>query len=199
MNCVFYTQKQGSMVTVDDLVSQLDELVEKESSKPWLFGHSWGGVLAIEYAKKFQDKLAGVSLLGTGLSTDQWFRFKSDLEAKGLQDASPEETFLTINELSVGKKFLEEIWEGFSDDTFESISDAYLENFNLLKDLPNLEIPLLSFYGENDLRFSPEVARSFCDYNSAIIGKELPDSGHFPFLSENNRNEMISMICKHTA
>lgn len=195
-DCIFYDQKQGSEVTIDALVSQLDEVVEKANARPWLMGHSWGGVLAVEYARKHQGKLSGVSLLGTGLSTEQWRHFHHDLEKKGLQDASPEEIFLTANELEAGKPFLENIWNGFSDETFESVSETYLERYNLLPALAEIKIPILSFYGDSDLRFSPEIAKSFKKYNDKIVEIEISNAGHFPFLSKPNSELIISEICR---
>ena len=195
-DCIFYDQEQGSEVTVDDLVSQLDKFVDKASVRPWLLGHSWGGVLAVEYAKENQDKLAGIALLGTGLSSEQWLQYRDDLKAKGLQDASPEEIFLVPDEFEAGKPFLEKIWNGFSDETFESISKKYLKRYNLLTSLAGFQIPVLSFYGDSDLRFSPEIAKSFKKYNDRVIEVEIPNAGHFPFLSKPNSELFISEICR---
>ena len=85
----------------------------EQKGKPILFGHSWGGVLAIEYAMKNQKKLSGVITMSTGLNSEQWVLYRKELQALGLQDAKPEEVFLTSVELERGRVLLKESWEGF--------------------------------------------------------------------------------------
>lgn len=196
-NCIFYDQKRGSKVKVDDLILELDKLVEKQVEKPILFGHSWGGVLATEYVKRKQDKVSGLVLMSTGLSAAQWVQWNEELDDLGLIDAPLEQLFLTPIELKEGRKLLRETAKSFSVKTFESIFDSYLKEYNLLDDLFKITIPVLNIFGEKDLRFSKNVTKTFKNYNKSIIDIEVENAGHFPFLEKNNRTKITSSIIKY--
>lgn len=193
-NCIFYDQKFGAKIKVDDLILELDTIVEKQSDSPILLGHSWGGVLATEYTKRFQAKISALVLMSTGLNTSQWMQWHNDLDDLGLEDASPEELFLTPAELENGKILLEQSMKSFSDETFDSIFDSYLNNYDLLNDLADISIPILNIFGEKDLRFSKKITQSFRTYNKLIKDIEIKNAGHFPFLNIANRASIVSSI-----
>ena len=125
-NCIFYDQKRGAKIRIDDLVLELDKLVESQSDKPILLGHSWGGVLGTEYTKRFQSKVSGLVLMSTGLNASQWVQWNKELDDLGLGDAPPEKLFLTSIELENGKKLLDETMKTFSGETFDSIFELSL-------------------------------------------------------------------------
>lgn len=195
-NCIFYDQKRGANVTTKDLVDELDQIVAAQNHKPILLGHSWGGVLAVEYAKKNSSKLNGLVLMSTGLSSSQWLQYRGELTRLGLDDAPPEKIFLTSIELENGRKLLNETSKSFSESTFTSIFEAYLKGYDLLNSLSKLSFPILNIFGEKDLRFSPIVTKTFKIYNDKIIDVEIKNAGHFPFLEKNNNKEIISTIIK---
>jgi pimeloyl-ACP methyl ester carboxylesterase len=196
-NCTFYDQKRGSKIKIDDLVLELDKLVESQSDKPILLGHSWGGVLATEYIKRFQNKVSGLILMSTGLNASQWGQWNKELDDLGLGDAPPEEIFLTSIELENGKKLLDETMNSFSGETFDSIFESYLKKYDLLSDLSNINVPILNIFGEKDLRFSRNVTKTFRSYNKSIVDIEIKNAGHFPFLEKGNRKNITSSIVKH--
>jgi len=195
-DCIFYDQKRGPKVNVEDLVEELNEIVNKQKARPILLGHSWGGVLAVEYLKKYQDKAHSLILMSTGLNTSQWGIYNDELDELGLGDAPPEEIFLTPIERDLGKQLLDESWETFSEETFDSIFENYLKSYDLLRSLIEIKVPILNVFGEKDLRFSQKVTRSFRAYNENIIDVEIEGAGHFPFLEINNREKVISEIIK---
>jgi len=196
-NSVFYNQKRGKEITIDDLVMELDQLIGSQSDKPILLGHSWGGVLAVEYIKRFQSKTSGLILMSTGLNASQWVQWNSELDDLGLEDASPEELFLTSIELDNGNYLLDETMKTFCGETFDSIFDSYLSKYDLLHDLSNIEVPILNIYGEKDLRFSKNVSNTFKNFNKSIIDIEIPNAGHFSFLNIDNRKNIISSVVKY--
>lgn len=168
-NCIFYDQKRGAKIKVDDLVLELDKIVESQGDKPILLGHSWGGVLATEYTKRFQSKVSGLILMSTGLNASQWVQWNKELDDLGLGDAPTEKLFLTSIELQNGKRLLDETMKSFSKETFDSIFESYLKKYDLLGYLSSINVPILNIFGEKDLRFSRNVTKKFRNYNKSII------------------------------
>ncbi len=78
------------------MLLQLDEIVNSLSGKIILLGHSWGAVLATEYAGRNQSKLSGLVIMSTGLSDMHWKdEYNRELKDLGLENAEPEQIFLT--------------------------------------------------------------------------------------------------------
>lgn len=198
--CIFYDQIRGSKVTIQDQVNELHSHVLKAAKKVVLIGHSWGGVLATKYASVHEDKLAGLVLMSTGLNALQWREeFRTELKNLGLEDASPEEIFLTPAELDLGKPVLKTTTESFSEETFDNIFSTYLSNYDLTKAFQDLQIPVLNIFGEKDVRFPLRVSKSFQKMKKDVIELELPNTGHFPFLLIENRKKIAALIEKNFA
>lgn len=192
---VFYDQIQKADMTIDELIQQLDAIVESQSGPVILLGHSWGGVLAVEYALRFQDKLSGVVIMSTGLCFKHWNDdFKKHKEELGLTHAAPEDIFLTRNERPFGIEFLNKTWEGFSGETFDYLYENYIKSFDLTSKLKDLKIPLMNIYGDEDNRFPVHVARSLQKYNENMSNIEIPDAGHFPFLTERGQEIILNAL-----
>ena len=185
---VFYDQLQGSEVKMSDLISQLDEIVSTQTGKIILVGHSWGGVLAAEYALRFEKKISGLVLMCTGLNHKHWYDdFHAEKERLGLNDAPPAEIFLTADEREEGSVFLDKTWETFSGETFDSLEESYIRQFDLTPSLPTLSIPILNIFGEKDVRFPSKVAKT-------LNGVEIAGAGHFPFLRESGRRQILTAL-----
>jgi len=160
--CTFYDQHRGPNVTLEDLILQLDEFVSSSQGRVVLVGHSWGGVLGVEYASRRPEKVSGLVLMCTGLSHVQWFdEYHRELEEKGLSDASMEDIFLSSDERDVGVPFMETVGQTFSAETFERLNDRYLKTYDLTGVISALQIPILNIYGQMDVRFSTRVTKSF--------------------------------------
>jgi len=193
--CIFYDQIRGPKVTIQDQINELHSLVLNSPNKAVLIGHSWGGVLATKYASAYEDQLAGLVLMSTGLNASHWRdEFRAELKNLGLVDASLEEIFLTPIELEFGKPVLDATGESFSEETFDHIFSTYLSNYDLTKDFQNLQIPVLNIFGEKDVRFPLRVTRSFQKLKKDVIELELPNTGHFPFLLIENRKKIAELI-----
>ena len=194
-NCTYYNQLQGKDLKVDDLIMQLDEIVREKDTQVALLGHSWGGVLATEYVKRNPSRIKSLILMSTGLNSQQWTLYNRELEESGRSDISREELFFTASETQAGKRLFEhECWNGFSEETFDAIFSDYLKSYNLLEVLGDFTMPILNIYGEKDLRFSTDITETFKGYNSKIQNLEIKDSGHFPYILDQNRNHIVSKI-----
>ena len=179
------------------MIHELDIIVKNQPKKPILLGHSWGGVLGAEYAKRKQENIHGLIFMSTGLSASQWTQWNIELEELGLEDASAEGLFLTPIELEDGRVILEESMKSFSSETFDSLFQSYLSGYNLLEDLGQIKIPIMNIYGEKDLRFSKNITTSFKKFNNAITNLEINNAGHFPFLEKDNKRRIIRSIIEY--
>jgi pimeloyl-ACP methyl ester carboxylesterase len=199
-DCIFYDQVRGPLVTLREQMSELHSLVLKSRNKVVLIGHSWGGVLATNYASTYEEKLAGLVLMSTGLNALQWRdEFRAELKNLGLENASPEEIFLAPAEREIGKLLLVSVEQTFSEETFDHIFSTYLNTYDLTKNLQRLQIPVLNIFGANDVRFPLRVARSFRKIKKDVIELELPNTGHFPFLLIENRKKISKLIIENFA
>ena len=180
---------------MNDLIEELDGIVGNEPDNTLLLGHSWGGVLGTEYVKRYPQKIKGLVLMATGLNSKQWLLYTDELEKAGKSDISKDELFFTPVEMQEGKKMFEhEKWSGFSGETFDAIFEDYLKSYDLLDEIQNFDLPILNIFGENDLRFSKNVTRSFKKFNPKVKDLEIKNSGHFPYILKINKEIILSEI-----
>ncbi len=191
-DCTFYHQQRGSDLTIDDLVAELSLKVAQ--SMPILVGHSWGGVLATEFAARHEDKISGLVLMSTGICNKQWHKYRSDLNELGLADAPMHQIVLVDKDPITSGAFLEDMGATFSEKTFDSLHEKYLKQFDLTEALRGFSLRVLSISGEKDLRFSPKIAKQIERLNPLIKTHFIADAGHFPFLQEKNREEIHHIL-----
>jgi pimeloyl-ACP methyl ester carboxylesterase len=193
--CIFYDQVSGPEIKIENMLIQLDEIVSSVSGKIILLRHSWGAVLATEYAGRNQSKLSGLVIISTGLSHKHWKdEYYKELENFGLQNAVPEQIFLTPEEVELGETILDKSWETFSEVTFNSIKQSYLENYDVTPLLKLLKIPVISIFGEKDVRFPARVSKTFRSFKSDIIDFQILNAGHFPFLRDAGRKQIHKIL-----
>ncbi len=193
-DCIFYDQLRGPQIKIEDLILQLDQRVNSIQGKKILVGHSWGAVLAVEYARRHQEKLSGLVMLCTGLNSDHWGKeYRNELEMLGLTNAGPEKIYLAQHEEHIGIPFLDKVGTTLSEETFASLT-PYLRSYDLTLFLNTIHLPILNIFGENDLRFPTRITRTFRKFNSNMLDLEIPKVGHFPFLSENGRARVYAGI-----
>lgn len=194
-NCIFYDQLQGAGVRVENLLSELDEIMMKIPGEKVLVGHSWGGILAIEYASLLPKSVSGLVLMNTGLNSKHWSEeYHQELKRLGMEEAPMEKIFLTDSELKTGLPFLMQVEKTFSEPTFESLNEGYLGHFDTTSRFKNLQMPILNIFSEKDLRFPAYIARTFKDSNPNVRDFEIKNAGHFPFLMEEGRWQIYQII-----
>lgn len=193
--CIFYDQVRGPEIKIEDMLLQLDEIVNPLSGNVILLGHSWGAVLATEYAGRNQSKLSGLVLMSTGLSDKHWKDvFYKELEDLGLEDVEPEQIFLTPDEIELGETILDKAWKTFSQETFNSIKLSYLEKYDVTPILKTLKIPVINIFGEKDVRFPARVSKTFYLYNNDLKDYQISNVGHFPFLQSTGRKQIYKIL-----
>lgn len=181
----FYNQLQGPSIGIDDLIFQLDKIVDSLNGKIILAGHSWGGVLATEYATRFSSKIHGLVLMNTNLCIQHWDdEFEKEKVRLGLIDAKREEIYFSQTERPSGETFLDEVWKTLSEETFNSLYESYIRHFDLRKNLTSFQFPVHLISGSNDVISPARVSKGLIPDRSCL---EISDAGHFPFLRQEGR------------
>lgn len=63
-------------------VEQVRQALNLDSSNFYLLGHSWGGILAMEYAQKYQQHLKGLIISNMMMSIPDYGKYANDVLAK---------------------------------------------------------------------------------------------------------------------
>jgi len=75
----------SSLWTVDrfvDEVEQVRKAISADKNNFYVLGHSWGGILAMEYALKYQDNMKGLIVADMVASIPDYNKYASDVFAK---------------------------------------------------------------------------------------------------------------------
>lgn len=108
--------------------------------KPWLFGHSDGGSIALLYAAKFPDKVSGIIVMAPHI-------FVEDITIDGIRAAR--ETYLSTD---LPARLARHHTDG--DSVFWGWNDAWLDpafrSWNIEAELPKIACPVLAIQGEGD-------------------------------------------------
>jgi proline-specific peptidase len=205
---VFYDQLGGgdsdrpddpSLWTVETFVEQLESVREGLGlERIHLFGSSWGGMLALEYALRQPRGLASLVLNSTPTSAPRWAE-----EAKRLHDAlpaglsgeeaekefwrrhicrlEPEPEALLRARAKFGKQVYETMWG-----PNEFTVTGTLKDWDVIDRLGEIELPTLITSGRHD-EATPRVVQPLQD---GIAGSEwvlFEESAHTPYLEEPER------------
>jgi proline iminopeptidase len=171
-----------------------------------LFGHSWGGFLAQEYALRFPDSVAGLVLCATapvldygetilanarGLGTAAQVEALSAAFGQPMADDAELERFIrTIGPfyfLDAGEERAKEVFGRirFSANAFNRALFHCAPTFDTLAELPALTMPVLLLGGRGDWIMPPahgieRIARQVRAAEVEIFER----SGHFPFVEQ---------------
>ena len=84
-----------------DEVEQVRKAIGADSTNFYLLGHSWGGILAMEYALKYQQHLKGLLVANMMASAPAYTKYADDVLAKQI----PPDVLQEINEMEAKKDF----------------------------------------------------------------------------------------------
>lgn len=133
--------------------------------------------------------------MSTGLCDKHWKdEYYKELEDLGLENAGPEQIFLTPEEVELGETILDKSWDTFSEETFYSIKQSYLEKYDVTPLLKLVKIPIINIYGEKDVRFPARVSKTFSSFNSGMVDFQISNAGHFPFLLSSGRMQIYKIL-----
>jgi proline iminopeptidase len=172
-----------------------------------LFGHSYGGFLAQEYALRYGQHLRGLILSCTAPALDYPEVIRANAQARGTSeqiqrvsrilqaeptpsDAALKETAAVIMPLYF-KHFDSEQAKAIGENTHFSAAasnhafSACIPSFNVLPRLSEITVPTLVIAGRDDWITPPREGAE--RIHAALPNSELvifEDSGHFPFIEE---------------
>lgn len=177
-----------------------------------LFGHSYGGFLAQEYALRYGDRLAGLILCSTAPVIDYMPTIQANAAARGTPEtlAALGEAFgrpMADNDdwRSVWMRLLPMYFKhydpqiaqridqtsSYSAAAWNHVNANCLPKFNSLAGLKGISAPTLILGGADDWITPPEQSRRmYAELPNAEIAT-LDESGHFPFIEEPARFESL--------
>jgi proline iminopeptidase len=203
------SERPGSMAGIshDTWVEDADALrAQLGHDRIILFGHSYGGGLALEYALKYGDRLAGLVLCCTAPAFDyidvilenakargtseQLSAFEAVLSGTLREDAEWQKMWMTYLPLYF-KAYDPVVGAAMDKRTVYSVAaqnhaNAHcLPEFNTLDQLSKIETPTLVISGREDWITPPAQAGE--RIHSRLPNSEwvvFEESGHFPFIEE---------------
>ena len=208
--------KDDSRFTMDYYVQECEQVRDSLNlSKVHLFGHSWGGMLAIAYALKYQDNLKSL-IISSGLASVPLARKETE---KLVSEMPPEAQRILKKYSEIGDYDNQEYLDTYDkyfrqkhsfrlkelpkelDYTLKHINKRVfrfmegpddlnmtgtLKNWDVIDQLHMIRIPCLITVGKYD-SVPPSVAENIHEHirNSKLV--QFENSGHFAMWEERNR------------
>jgi pimeloyl-ACP methyl ester carboxylesterase len=195
---VFYSQLQKDPITVEDLLNELHEKVRESNHPIYLVGHSWGGVLGLQYLRQFPDhKIMGIVLINSFINFhDATTEYLKELESKKLYNPSLEQIFFTPIEARTNPTFIRWLESHFNEQVFQQVWGAFASTFDATEFIKGMKIPALNIYGDLDIRIPARRIKTYAELNNQIQNLEMEGAGHFSFILEDNRKLTVQAILK---
>ena len=96
--------KDSSLWTIDRFVEEVEQVrqaIGADSSNFYILGNSWGGILAMEYALKYQKNLKSLLVANMVASAPEYAKYAEDVLAKQMKP----EVLAEVKELEAKKDF----------------------------------------------------------------------------------------------
>ena len=192
-------------VTLDSLADDADALRRELGFDDFVvYGHSFGGFVAIRYALRYQRHLSGLILAGTAAN----LRHPPNIPADADPDAVAAFRTLFSRPMSSDSEWADTwsralplYWPGIDRDAAADIhrrtiyrADAWnrsapaLAGYDVAEEIGRIDVPTLLVSGRSDFITGPACHE---DMHAVLPRSELvtfEHSGHFPFLSERERH-----------
>lgn len=197
-------------ITLDSFVEDIEGLRKEFGyEKIHLMAHSWGGLLALEYAIKYPGNLNSLILLNSMPASSELWQKENQMVAERVSEEDSLKRREIINSdlfkndppkaieqlliLSFRNQFenpvLADSLKFYIPDDYMIRSQKFgylmpeLTDYDLHEELHSIDIATLLVYGESE----PAVEISGRDLNQTIPNSRLtliPSSGHFPFIEQ---------------
>lgn len=219
---IFFDQRLSgrSSADVDSSDVRLDQFVDDiealrrvlKVGKFHLVAHSWGGLLAMNYAIKYSENLRSLILLNSMPASSKLWREEEQLLTQKITEEDSAKRQAIINSEPFKKNrpkaieqllilsFRNQFFNPSLADSLEFyIPDDYMirsrrfghmmrdiSNYDLHTALSSTDVPTLILYGEME----PAVSVSASELNNTIPNSRLSiirESGHFPFIEKSQK------------
>lgn len=191
----FYDQASDSSC-IKDYVDELASIVDR-FSEVHLVGHSWGGVVALEYLKtRMPNSVLSLTLISVPLSFHCEEDFAEACKEKNLTNPSLEQIFLSSSEQNSEeiKKELKRIFANFNGHAMTQIA-SYFQMFDHFGFLQNCTFPVQGIGGSEDLRV-PFVKQQAHAEKLKFPFYEVVGAGHFPFLFSKDSQYVADLLMR---
>lgn len=194
---------ERSQYTLEAMLQDLENYRQQQGfTKVVVLGHSFGGMLALEYALKCPQAVQALILMTTAarsdfikLATRNAQRFSQVAEAQRQYTLSERSDadfaelvfhsiplYFSPGHETSALQMLKKIY--FGADCYAALGQGYLADFNLLPQLHDINVPTLVLAAENDLvtpvAFNQEIAERI----PHATYHEIAGAGHFPFFEQ---------------
>ncbi len=151
--------------------------VDTATDKPWLLGHSDGGSIALLFAARFPDRVAGAIVMAPHILVEE-ISVASIAEARTAYLQTDLRQRLARHHADVDSAFWgwNDIW----------LLPAF-RNWHIDEELPSITCPLLAIQGVNDEYGTLEQVRGIARLTPQCELVELADCGHSPHRDRQDR------------
>jgi pimeloyl-ACP methyl ester carboxylesterase len=181
---------------LNDLVSDLAELLDWFGlESPALFGVSFGGVLALEFAARYPHRVQDLIVQGVGsrLERGLWQRIAGTVLSRYPLPADNPFVNQFFNLLFGGRQRSEPLFEFVTQRCWQTDQSVMahrfklVEEFNLSARLPAIRARTLVLAGTRDLLVSDGSLRELCQGLRRSQLVRLPEAGHLAFATAAER------------
>jgi pimeloyl-ACP methyl ester carboxylesterase len=151
--------------------------VDTHEDKPWLFGHSDGGSIALLYAARFPDRIAGAVVVAPHILVE-------DLSVASITKARTAYAETDLRQrLSRHHADVDSAFRGWNDIWLHPA----FRDWNITQELCSITCPLLAVQGVNDEYGTLEQVRGIARVAPQCTVVELADCGHSPHRDRQDR------------
>ena len=205
--------KESAYTALEEIVSEIEQFrVQNSLNRFLLFGHSGHAYMALEYAKAYPERLAGLVLCAcspdlssnTHAAAERYFQTTADDSRKRVfaQDITklqqkvqtdPENRFVHFVLSQKAKNWFNPhydpawLWEGVPTHlpTLDFVWGKLFSEYQLIPGTENIKCPVLILQGTFDFAVGPSTLwTDFLSSFSNLQFNTLPSSGHYPMLEE---------------
>lgn len=186
------TDQYATEYDLYDLADDLDALTDALDIDTFvLCGMSMGGFMALRFAERYPEQLAGVVLIDaiaephTDEEREQYRQMADQVRADGefadhLVDVAKNQLFgaTTLAENSELVEHWTERWRSYPPEGFYREMHSWLDRPDFTDELPAIDVPVLSVHGAEDVSLEPERTESMLDALPDARQELIPEAGH---------------------
>ncbi|MBY7144473.1 alpha/beta fold hydrolase [Virgibacillus sp. NKC19-3] len=212
--CGYSEENNPETYTLENNVADIEALRQYLGlSKIWILGHSYGGMVAMSYAVKYQQHLHGLLLAATSPSYRFLDKAKKYIEANGNEEQKYYATklwqgnFQSEEELQAYYDVMEPLYSVASQSasatgskvktkrSYQALNQGFggfLRSFDVIEKLPNVHVPTLIIAAESDWITPTSENRVIHENMPQSAFHLLKNSSHSVFVDQ--RDECLTLI-----